>query len=85
VKAPVVHRIFDLYTRKRLGTIAIANQLRAEKAPAPRAGCGHPSVHHIIGNPTYVGKIRWRDKLFDGVHEPLVDELTFQARPGDPA
>jgi len=78
VKAPVVRRIFDLYTRRRLGTIAIARQLRDEDAPAPAAGWGHPAVHWIIGNPTYTGKIRWRDRLFDGVHEPLVDELTFQ-------
>jgi site-specific DNA recombinase len=34
-------------------------------------------VHWIINNPTYVGKIRWRDKVFEGVHEPLVDEFTF--------
>ncbi len=78
VKAPVVRRIFDLYTRKRLGTITIANQLREEDAPAPAAGWGHPAVHWVISNPTYVGKIRWRDRLFDGVHEPLIDELTFQ-------
>ena len=78
VKAPVVRRIFDLYTRERLGTVAIARQLRDEDAPAPAAGWGHPAVHWIIGNPTYVGKIRWRDKLFDGVHEPLLDEVTFQ-------
>jgi site-specific DNA recombinase len=78
VKAPVVRRIFDLYTRRRLGTIAIARQLRDEDAPAPAAGWGHPAVHWIISNPTYTGKIRWRDKLFDGVHEPLVDELAFQ-------
>jgi site-specific DNA recombinase len=78
VKAPVVRRIFDLYARRRLGTIAIARQLRDEGAPAPAAGWGHPAVHWIVSNPTYVGKIRWRDRLFDGVHEPLVDELTFQ-------
>jgi Recombinase zinc beta ribbon domain/Recombinase len=78
VKAPVVRRIFDLYTRRRLGTIAIARKLRYEDAPAPAAGWGHPAVHWIIGNPTYTSKIRWRDKLFDGVHEPLVDEVTFQ-------
>jgi site-specific DNA recombinase len=78
VKAPVVRRIFELYTRKRLGTIAIARQLRDEDAPAPAAGWGHPAVHWIISNPTYVGRIRWRDRLFDGVYEPLVDELTFQ-------
>ena len=34
-------------------------------------------MHWIVTNPTYVGKIRWRDKVFDGVHEPLVDEFTF--------
>jgi hypothetical protein len=78
VKAPVVRRIFDLYTRKRLGTIAIARQLRDADAPAPAAGWGHPAVHWIIGNPTYAGRIRWRDYVFDGVHEPLVDELAFE-------
>jgi site-specific DNA recombinase len=77
VKAPVVRHVFDLYARKRLGTPAIAQRLRDEGAPAPSAGWGHPVVHWIINNPTYVGKIRWRDKIFEGIHEPLVDEFTF--------
>jgi len=77
VKAPVVRRVFDLYARKRLGTSTIAQLLHDEGAPAPSAGWGHPGVHWIINNPTYVGKIRWRDKVFDGIHEPLVDEFTF--------
>jgi site-specific DNA recombinase len=77
VKAPVVRRVFDLYARKRLGTRTIAQQLREEGAPAPSAGWGHPGVHWIVTNPTYVGKIRWRDKVFDGIHEPLIDEFTF--------
>jgi hypothetical protein len=77
VKAPVVRRVFDLYTRKRLGTRTIAQQLRDEGAPAPSAGWGHAAVHWIISNPTYAGKIRWRDRVFDGIHTPLLDELTF--------
>jgi site-specific DNA recombinase len=77
VKAPVVRQVFDLYASKRLGTRTIAQQLRAEGAPAPSAGWGHPAVHWIVNNPTYVGKIRWRDKIFDGIHEPLVDDFTF--------
>ena len=77
VKAPVVRRVFDLYVRQRLGTRTIAQQLRDACAPAPSAGWGHPGVHWIISNPTYVGKIRWRDKIFDGIHEPLVDEFIF--------
>jgi site-specific DNA recombinase len=43
VKAPVVRHVFDLYTRKRLGTRTIAQQLRDEGAPAPSAGWGHPA------------------------------------------
>jgi site-specific DNA recombinase len=35
-------------------------------------------VHWIISNPTYAGRIRWRDRVFDGLHEPLVDEVTFR-------
>ena len=77
VKAPVVRRIFDLYAIQRLGTRMIAQKLRDEGAAPPSAGWGHPAVHWIISNPTYVGKIRWRDQVFDGIHEPLVDEFTF--------
>jgi site-specific DNA recombinase len=77
VKAPIVRRIFDLYTRERLGTVTIAKRLRQEQAPAPAAGWGHPAVHFLLTNPTYLGRIRWRDQVFDGIHEPLVDELTF--------
>ena len=78
VKAPVVRRIFDLYTRKRLGHDPRSpNSSATRSAPAPSAGWGHPAVHWIINNPTYTGKIRWRDKTFDGIHEPLVDEFTF--------
>jgi site-specific DNA recombinase len=44
VKAPVVQRIFTLYTHDRLGTIAITDKLRAEQAAAPSAGWGHPAV-----------------------------------------
>jgi site-specific DNA recombinase len=45
--------------------------------PAP-FGSGKPEAHWIVSNPTYVGKIRWRDRLFDAIHEPLIDELTFK-------
>jgi site-specific DNA recombinase len=81
VKGPLVQRIFDLYVTDRLGTTAIAKLLRAEGSPAPAAGWSHPGVHFILTNPTYTGRIRWRDQLFEGTHEPLVDVQLFdQAR-----
>jgi site-specific DNA recombinase len=35
-------------------------------------------VHWIVTNPTYIGRVRWRDRTFQGVHEPLVDEDIFE-------
>ena len=77
ITAPVVRRIYRLYTEDRLGTIAIAHQLRAEHAPAPSAGWGHPAVHRVLTNPTHLGRIRWRDQDFESTHEPLIDQDTF--------
>jgi exonuclease VII small subunit len=47
------------------------------RRPAPSAGWGHRRCTGSSTTRPYVGKIRWRDKIFDGVHEPLVDEFTF--------
>ena len=33
----------------------------------------------MLGNPTYTGKkIRWRNQLFDGIHDPLIDDVMFE-------
>ena len=78
ITAPIVRRIYRLYTEDRLGTIAIAQQLRTEHAPAPSAGWGHPAVHRVLTNPTYLGRIRWRDQDFQSTHEPLIDQSVFE-------
>jgi site-specific DNA recombinase len=77
ITAPTVRRIFNLYVQDRLGTIAVAHQLRAEKAPGPSAGWGHPAIHRVLTNTTYLGRIRWRDQDFQSTHEPLIDQHTF--------
>ncbi|CAN5399045.1 recombinase family protein [soil metagenome] len=34
-------------------------------------------VHRVLSNPYYMGKIRHRDIIYDGAHEPLVDSETW--------
>jgi site-specific DNA recombinase len=34
-------------------------------------------VHRVLTNPYYMGKIRHRDLIYDGAHEPLVDAETW--------
>ncbi len=35
------------------------------------------SVKRMLHNPVYIGKIRWRDQIFDGQHKPLVSKELF--------
>jgi site-specific DNA recombinase len=78
-EAPIVRRIFDLYTAGRHGAVSIARLLDAEQAPA-RSGQGwQPAVVLLIlRNEAYVGRVHWRGQTFDGKHAGLVDEATFE-------
>jgi site-specific DNA recombinase len=38
---------------------------------------GH--LYQMLSNPIYVGKIRHKDKLYNGQHEPIIDRKTFAA------
>lgn len=39
---------------------------------------GQSQVHRLLSQPYYKGQIRFKEMLFDGKHEPLVDEVTWQ-------
>jgi len=32
------------------------------------------ALHHILTNPVYIGKIRHKTKVYDGLHEPLISQ-----------
>lgn len=35
------------------------------------------SIRNILRNPLYIGKIKYKEELFEGLHEPIVDEKVF--------
>jgi site-specific DNA recombinase len=76
--APTVRHIFELYASGRFGTAAIARQLADEQAPAPPSGWQPAIVQLILQNEAYLGRVLWRGESLPGLHEPLIDELTFQ-------
>jgi site-specific DNA recombinase len=78
-EAPVVRRVFQLYTRDRLGTTSIARLLTEECAPAPARGWQPAVVQWLLENEAYLGRVHWRGESYPGLHDPLVDEQTFQA------
>jgi site-specific DNA recombinase len=36
------------------------------------------NLRHLLANPVYVGKVRHRDKIYEGEHEGLIDPETFE-------
>lgn len=72
-EAPVVQKIFELYTKELKGYSYIATHLNKHGVPPRKAqGWTGSSVRDILHNPVYIGKIRWgfraqEKKVSDGV------------------
>lgn len=90
--APIVKSIFENFLNGS-GTREIAQKLNALDIRTSRGGLWeNRTVEYILRNPVYIGKIRWnpvgrtfRDynlptiMIIDGHHEPIIDEVTFNA------
>jgi site-specific DNA recombinase len=38
---------------------------------------GKPSVDNILRNPVYCGKIKFKESVYEGIHESIIDETVF--------
>lgn len=82
-EARTVRHLFDRYLELRsvraLADEALATGLvgRASTDGRPGKPFGRGNLYHLLSNPIYVGKIRHRDQLYDGEHQPIVDADIF--------
>lgn len=83
-----VRRIFELYLKEK-SLLKAATTLTKEgcKSKSYKTLSGreikgqsfkNTRVQYIIRNYAYIGKIHYQEKLYDGLHEPIVDPETFQ-------
>ncbi|MCD8149119.1 MAG: recombinase family protein [Clostridiales bacterium] len=93
-EAELVRMIFRMYVEEGRSLTAIAKIMNLGKYPTKRgAHWNMTHIRYMLGNPFYIGKIRWNHTshmdgrnvndpsewiVSDGVHEPLIDEETFQ-------
>lgn len=93
-EAAIVRHVFHLFVDEKMSMCAIAKRMNLDGYPTKRGA--HWNVTHIrymLGNPFYIGKIRWNyithtagkrknDEeewiVSDGVHEPIIANKTFQ-------
>lgn len=70
----IVAEIFQLYASGTFSTITLARYLTEQGVLPPRGKDWHAqTVHKILTNPAYIGKIRWKGQLFGGVHPVAVE------------
>jgi len=85
---PLARHIFDRYLA--LGSVQkLKNELNQNKKRSPNRTSkrGHEhgdsefsrgALYSILKNPIYIGKIRHKDKIYDGQHEALISEDIWQ-------
>lgn len=81
-EADVIRRIFRLYLEHGWGGTRITRLLNRDKIPTATGLVGRWSVvvvSSILRNPVYGGRIRWGDGDFEGLHEAVLPDGTFEA------
>lgn len=88
-EAETVRMIFDLYLR--LGSIrkVLAELdrmgLRTKHRPSLKgtaaggARFGRGRLQHLLTNPVYIGRIRHKEKTYEGAHDPIIDTDVWDA------
>jgi site-specific DNA recombinase len=72
-EAEIVRRIFREYVAGRSMT-AIAQDLHRDHVKTKKGATWRQAqISGIIRNPVYIGKVKNKEDLFDGVHDPIID------------
>ena len=86
-EAAKVREVFDLYLRKQ-SLLPVVQELARRgwrnkewSTGKGRRRGGRPfdkgSVHQLLTNPTYVGKVKYKDEVHKGEHAAIVEERVF--------
>lgn len=75
-QAVIVRRIFEDYL-SGVSVSGIRNKLNEEGYVCRDKPWNYRVIRLILENPVYIGKIRLYGKVYDGLHEPIIDENTF--------
>lgn len=77
-ESEIVKLIFDMYVNQDMGDMKIASYMREHNIKTKHDKYwDKTTVRKIIQNPIYIGKTRWKDKQYDGKHDPIIKEKLF--------
>ncbi|KIN76963.1 recombinase family protein [Sulfitobacter mediterraneus] len=88
VEAEAIRTIFAEYLAAgsvrelsdRLEALSIVSKRRTDRYGRTTGGTSFSrgALYNILRNPIYIGKTRHKDELYDGLHEAIIDDATWQ-------
>lgn len=58
--------------------LSTRSRQRKDGSVAVTTPFGRGNLYHLLSNPVYIGKIRHKEQVYDGEHEPIVTSATFE-------
>lgn len=76
-EAMQIKEIFDLFIKGH--TFCSIQKIMKQKYTNKYSSWNNAhTIAKIISNPTYIGKLRYKGKIYDGKHQAIIDEETFK-------
>jgi DNA invertase Pin-like site-specific DNA recombinase len=72
-RSPDIQHVYDLY--EQLGCLSKVK--RATDTLWPDRNWSRGRIHNILINPIYIGKIKHKTEIYEGLHEAIVDRKQF--------
>ena len=77
-KSHLVKRLFEGFASGEYSVTTISNKAYEIGLRTPNGGkVARSRIHGYLRDPFYIGKLRWKDEIYEGKHEPLIDEDIF--------
>lgn len=78
-EADIIKLIYQSYLSGK-GARAIANQLNnAGIKPQKSEYWEPPAIKKILANPLYCGKVQWKNEVYNGLHQGIISEETYNS------
>lgn len=75
-QALIVNRIFTEYLNGK-SVVKIIRDLNAEGHVGRKRAWGETITKYLLRNETYLGKVKYKDKVYEGQHEPIITQELF--------
>ena len=79
-KSNLVKKVFELYSTGEYSLSTLTEKMYSLGLRNKRGNkIVKSKIHDLLKNPYYYGKIKWKDKIYDGSQEPLIEKSLYDS------